>query len=512
MRRILTSLLALASVATVAFVVTSAFFSDTETSTGNTLQAGELDLKIDNTCYYNGLVCKPVLGPADELLGYSTWSPKAGRSGDPNGERCSCTWEPKSLGEGDYFFNFADLKPGDREEDTISLLVQNDAWACMSITKTEDNDNTCTEPELLDDPLCTDPLPPGDADLLDGELGGLINFAFWADDGDNVYEQGEQIFKSGTASALFDGATWTLADSASSIWPTPGPLPGNSTRYIGKFWCLGTLTPAPEAPGAGDPTVASGFLCDGQALNNASQSDVLKADVQFTAVQSRHNSQFLCGPVPSITPSVTPTPTPTITITPSPTPLACQQADVMLVLDRSGSISASELASLKTAGTDFVDALGLTPAGIHAGMSSFATTGSLDHHLASNEATLDAAINALIASGFTNLSSGINLATGEFANPGDGHDRADLSSPDKMIVITDGHPNRPLPESTADDLAVTAADNARLAGVEVYVVGVGSDVNTAYLQDDIADDAAHYFPVTNYADLETALQNLDLCD
>src|SRR3989344_5895421 len=245
MRRSLYSLLTLATITAVSFALTSAFFSDTETSTGNTLTAGELDLKIDNTCYYNGLSCRPVLGPDDTPLGYSTWSPKAGRGGDPNGQRCSCTWEPKDLGQGDYFFNFADLKPGDREEDTISLLVQNDAWACMSITKTADDDVSCTEPELLDDPTCTDPNPPGDTNLFDGELGGLLNFVFWADDGDNVYETGEVIFKSGTASGLFDGTTWTLADSVSSIWPTPGPLPAETTRYIGKFFCLGALTPAP---------------------------------------------------------------------------------------------------------------------------------------------------------------------------------------------------------------------------------------------------------------------------
>ena len=81
-----------------------------------------------------------------------------------------------------------------------------------------------------------------------------------------------------------------------------------------------------------------------------------------------------------------------------------------------------------------------------------------------------------------------------------------------MIVVTDGHPNRPLPSTTADDLAATAADNARLADVEIFVVGVGSDVNTSYLQNDIADPGAgHYFPITNYSDLQTTLQDLDLC-
>ena len=34
---------------------TGAFFSDTETSTGNTFAAGAIDLGIDNESYYNGV-------------------------------------------------------------------------------------------------------------------------------------------------------------------------------------------------------------------------------------------------------------------------------------------------------------------------------------------------------------------------------------------------------------------------------------------------------------------------
>ena len=444
--------------------LTSAFFSDTETSSGNTLTAGELDLKIDNTSYYNQASNSATTWPSDNLPGH-------------------------------LFFDFNDLKPGDRGEDTISLLVQNPAWACMKISLTQNTDENCTEPEIPDDPDCPDT----------GDLAQQLNFAFWADDGDNVYEANETIFKTGSAQALFDGATWTLADSGSSIWPTPGPLPANVTQYIGKFWCFGTLTPAPVAPGANDPTQVTGFLCDGQSLNNASQTDKVLADVEFTAIQSRHNPNFFCTGG-----RITPTPTISITptITPTPTPLACGQADVMLVLDRSGSISSTELGDLKTASKAFVDDLGLSAPGIHAGMSSFATSGSLDHILSSNSVTLKTSIDALVASGFTNLKSGIDLATGELAGV---NDRSDISSPDKMVVITDGHPNRPLPESTADDVAATSADAARAAGSEIFVVGVGSDVNTSYLQTDIADDAAHYFSVADYSGLQTTLANLDLC-
>ncbi len=470
--RILFSFAVLLVAGAVVIGATFSFFSDTETSSDNTLTAGAIDLKIDNTSYYNGVL------------------------------NDGTSWTVNDL-TNQLFFNFNDVKPSDFGEDTISLLVQNDAYACMSINKTKDDDNNCTKPELLDDPTCTDPASPGNSNAFDGELGGLINFAFWADDGDNVYEEGETIFKTGIASTLLNGDTWTLADSNSSIWPTPGPLPGSQTRYIGKAWCFGTLTPAAVPSGSNDPTVNSGFICDGSTINNASQTDSLMGDVSFSAVQARHNPNFTCRGTtePSITPTVSPS------ITPTPTPLACQQADVMLVLDRSGSIDSTELGQLKTAAKAFVDDLGLTSSGIHAGKSSFATTGNLNHILTSNSVTLKATIDALVSGGFTNLKAGIDLASGELAG---GNDRADGTSPDKMIIITDGQPNRPLPSGTAAAVAKASADAARVAGTEVFVVGVGADVNTAYLQT-VADNAAHYYPVSGYGGLQAILQDLDLC-
>jgi len=55
MKRILLSLAIVTLAGSVAALgSTGAFFSDTETSLGNTFTAGAIDLKIDNTSYYNG--------------------------------------------------------------------------------------------------------------------------------------------------------------------------------------------------------------------------------------------------------------------------------------------------------------------------------------------------------------------------------------------------------------------------------------------------------------------------
>ena len=264
MKRFLLSLLTIGTVGALAFGLSSAYFSDTETSSDNTFIAGVLDLKIDNTSYYNGVLSALTTWTLDDLAGH-------------------------------LFFNFPDLKPDDEGEDTISLHVQNDAYACMSITATENDDVTCNEPELLDDPSCDDP----DGDLNDGELGGLLQFIFWADDGDNVLETDETVFKEGTALGLFDGAVWTLADSLTNIWNgVGGPILAGQDEYIGKAWCYGTLTKDPVGAGQGvSPTVDPGVNCDGTALNNASQTDNFLADIQFTAEQARNNPDFICAPL-----------------------------------------------------------------------------------------------------------------------------------------------------------------------------------------------------------------------
>src|SRR3989344_2795297 len=217
---------------------TYAFFSDTETSTGNTFTAGAIDLLIDNDSYYNGNRCTNI-GTAEAPN--FVWQ---GNSEFPEpGTPCTTSFGLSDLDDGLLFFDFRDLKPDDEGEDTISIHVQNDAWACMDLTLTSNDDKSSNEPELLVDTL-DNPL-----DAWDGELAQNLQFFWWADDGDNVYETSEQDL-SGGVKTLYNLATSTgafsivLADSQSNAWGlTVGtPLPANDTVYIAKAWCFGTLT------------------------------------------------------------------------------------------------------------------------------------------------------------------------------------------------------------------------------------------------------------------------------
>jgi len=274
---------------------TGAFFSDAETSTGNVFAAGAIDLKVDNESYYNGNVCaeNPLAGVSEPDQPYWTWQ---GPNAFPvPGTECSTSWELSDLDEGHLFFNFLDLKPDDEGEDTISLHVDtNDAWACMNLALTSDDDNSSTEPELEVD------VQDDENDIWDGELAQNIDMVWWADDGDNVLEEGEQIITNSieTLSALApenNPVQIALADSDENVWGGQGPIPGQTTRYIGKAWCFGTLTLSPVPAGQGDnPSVNPGITCDGTLLGNETQTDGATLDVSFSAVQARHNDSFQC--------------------------------------------------------------------------------------------------------------------------------------------------------------------------------------------------------------------------
>lgn len=277
--RILASLGMIVFVAAIAAGATGAFFSDTETSTGNTFTAGDIDLQIDNESFIQATSTQGA-GP-DNMIAW------AGTS-----------WDLTNLTV-EKFFDFVDLKPGDVGEDTISIHVgSNNAWLCAAARVTTDEDVTCTEPEGDDDPTCA---VPGAGQ---GELDSQVNFAFWVDDGDNVFEpvagtggSPETIFLGGPISGLGAQGQIALSDASGGPFGSAG-VPGGSTNYIGKAWCFGTMTPdvlVQDGVNTGSPlTLGTGFTCDGSSVDNAAQTDRLQGDLEFYAEQSRSNGTFQC--------------------------------------------------------------------------------------------------------------------------------------------------------------------------------------------------------------------------
>lgn len=257
--RILLSIASIAAAAALIVGATVAFFSDTETSTGNTFTAGSLDLKVDNTCHYNE--------PADD-------TPNCPEILDQSGNPIVLTtWESTDLGAAHKFFYFTDVKPGDYGEDTVSLTVDNDAWLRLLINVTADTDNSCTEPELVVDTTCGEP--------DDGELLENLLFTVWLDQGVTPGFQGPQdlsecdndyvgqfeptLISEGTVQ---DGEIWDLDDFSGAY------LLANQKSCFGIAWRL------PETVG------------------NEVQSDGVEASMEFQVEQYRNNPSPFPSPGP----------------------------------------------------------------------------------------------------------------------------------------------------------------------------------------------------------------------
>ena len=330
MKKIVLSLSMMAAVAMVAIGATGAFFSDTETSTGNTFTAGAIDLKVDSTSHYNNMVC--TLGD-----GGSTWQPEEGAFPDgvpvdhypqPN-TPCDGTWTETDLGAKHKFFNLTDVKPGDDGEDTISLHVYgNDAWGRFVINGVTDLDNTCTEPETetgVLDPECSLPLPVPGA----GELAESISFYAWLDqglipgfqnidangapttpvpdpkEGDNIQQcdlQGPTgngpvcaeptVILPGTVDENPD-PDQTLADETHNIWEALAAVyavycPLNDEQGADNYGpCQGI---AKDGRMVGSTTYYFGLAWNVPYLvGNEAQTDSLNANLVFQAVQQRNN-------------------------------------------------------------------------------------------------------------------------------------------------------------------------------------------------------------------------------
>lgn len=275
MTKIIKSLSVIAFVGVIAIGGTIAYFSDTETSPGNTFTAGAIDLTVDSEQHYNGNICTET-----STAGVYEW---VGEAEYPvAGTTCYGTWEATDLGV-EKFFDFNDIKPGDSGENTISLHVEgNDAYACMDIMVTKNDDMTCTGPELKADadPTCVDP-----GTEFDGELAQNIYFTAWEDDGNNVWDLDEDLI---LVNHIFrsSGESFTLANY------NKGPLTGGTTTYIGLAWCAGQMVVIKGGTSEYPTNIIS---CRGAGMKNDCQTDSMELKIAFRAEQERHNRYFTCA-------------------------------------------------------------------------------------------------------------------------------------------------------------------------------------------------------------------------
>jgi Ca-activated chloride channel family protein len=192
----------------------------------------------------------------------------------------------------------------------------------------------------------------------------------------------------------------------------------------------------------------------------------------------------------------------TLSISGEPEILQAVPKDIMLVLDRSGSMS-GDLPDLKVAANQLIDIVdqstdgvqdGIIGGGSRIGVVSFDSDVTLDQPLNTNTNALKAAINNLIAGGGTDTTQAFQTAQTALtdSNPG---------SKKILIIFTDGLPNDP----TTANAAATAV---RAAGIEIYAIGLGT-TNSITLNNWATPPADTHVVIAPTPDqLITAFQNI----
>jgi VCBS repeat-containing protein len=165
--------------------------------------------------------------------------------------------------------------------------------------------------------------------------------------------------------------------------------------------------------------------------------------------------------------------------------------DVMLVLDRSGSMTGKPYDDARKAGTNFVRNLHMLPSADQAGLASYNSTATLDQKLTNKLSVLEQAINSIPGpSGQTSITLGLQTGQAELASI-----RHNSLALPVIVLLSDGLPTG----SDTKSNALYAATQAKNAGTRIFTVGLG-EVDHA-LMAGIASSPGDYFYTTNSAQL-----------
>lgn len=199
-------------------------------------------------------------------------------------------------------------------------------------------------------------------------------------------------------------------------------------------------------------------------------------------------------PTPRASPSATRTPRPSPTATrpayrgPAYLPLALietcrpgqRHADVMLVIDSSNSMAGASLEAARAAAGAFIDQLRLPRDQV--GLVAFNEQATLRAPLSSDPARPRAALASLAATEpGTRIDRGLARARLELLGT-----RGRPANTPVIVLLTDGVQND-LPER-----ALREGDAARSAGIQVFTIGLGPGVDSAFLRSLAGDPARHY--------------------
>jgi Ca-activated chloride channel homolog len=165
---------------------------------------------------------------------------------------------------------------------------------------------------------------------------------------------------------------------------------------------------------------------------------------------------------------------------------------MMLVIDRSSSMSDRDLADAKEAAKAFVGQMNQD--GDQVGVALFAGAAEVAAPLSHDLSAVAAAIEAITTKNGTNIAAGIDLAmeelTGIHHNPG---------AKPVIVLLSDGN------ETKGD--ARAAANAARAQDIRVITIGLGGNADEDLLRSIASTETDYYFAPTS-ADLQAIYQGI----
>lgn len=174
------------------------------------------------------------------------------------------------------------------------------------------------------------------------------------------------------------------------------------------------------------------------------------------------------------------------------------ERDIVLVVDRSGSMRGSKFRDLVSAINVFVETLEETPSEERVGLASYSDSASADHQLTENLEEIADTVRGLRVRGLTSISRGMDAGR-TIMNGSRGAEFVERT----MIVMTDGRHNRgPEPRTTATTLA---AD-----GVKIHTITFGSDADRTRMQEVAQIGGGRHFHAENGAQLREVYREIAL--
>ena len=181
-------------------------------------------------------------------------------------------------------------------------------------------------------------------------------------------------------------------------------------------------------------------------------------------------------------------------LAPTDEELSRAKFDLALVLDESGSISATDYGRMKSLTVDLINKLEEED---RIAVFTFATSVVQRSGFVNKNTAATVVKTLLQAAGLTAIYDGINRANAEFIN---------YSSPDAtkiMIVLTDGQDNR----SSATANAVI--QNAVQHNIVIYTIGIGA-VDAATLNNIATQTGGTYYSATNFSQLSSIFDRIEV--